>query len=128
LKLVIFPGQHHSRKASLMLTGDADGQDPRLVIEATASNARLQDTAWKRPIAVDFLRWGVEVPFRSFAVPAPWPATVVQLAEALHAGQDCAFALRDALHEAGYPDLAEQFGDKDHLKKTWPLELILGKT
>jgi hypothetical protein len=60
LKLVIFPGQHHARKASLMLTGDEDGRNPRLVIEATASNARLPDAAWKRPIAVDFFRRGVE--------------------------------------------------------------------
>jgi hypothetical protein len=62
LKLVIFPGQHHSRKASLMLTGDQDGRNPRLMIKATASNARLADTAWKRPIAVDFVRRGVEFP------------------------------------------------------------------
>jgi len=122
LKLLIFPGQHHSRKASLMLTGDADGQNPRLVIEATASNARLADTAWKRPIAVDFLRRGVEVPFRSLAVPAPWPSTVIQLAEALHAGEDCAFALRDALHEAGYPELAENFHENEHPKKTGALK------
>jgi hypothetical protein len=62
LKLVIFPGQRHARKASLMLTGDEDGQNPCLVIEATASNARLSDTAWKRPLAVDFFRRGVEFP------------------------------------------------------------------
>jgi hypothetical protein len=30
------------------------------VIEATASNARLADTSWKRPIEVDFLRYGVQ--------------------------------------------------------------------
>jgi hypothetical protein len=62
MKLVIFPGQQHARKASLMLTGDVDGRNPRLLIEATASNARWPDTAWKRPIAVDFLRRGVEFP------------------------------------------------------------------
>ncbi len=62
LKLVIFPGQHHMRKASLMLTGDVDGRNPRLVIEATASNARIPDTAWKRPLVVDFIRRGVSFP------------------------------------------------------------------
>jgi hypothetical protein len=67
LKLVIFPGQHHARKASLMLTGDVDGQHPRFEIEATASNARLPDTAWKRPVVVDFLRRGVEFPTTLFA-------------------------------------------------------------
>lgn len=62
LKLVIFPGQHHQRKASLMLTGDEAGGNPRLVIEATASNARLADTAWKRPLVVDFLRNSLDCP------------------------------------------------------------------
>jgi hypothetical protein len=60
LKLVIFPGQFHSRKASLMLTGDVDGGSPRFVIDATASNARLHETAWKRPLSVDLDRYGVE--------------------------------------------------------------------
>jgi hypothetical protein len=63
-KLAIFPGQFHSRKASLMLTARRDGRNPRFVIEATASNVRLADTSWKRPIEVDFMRYGVQ---RAFA-------------------------------------------------------------
>ena len=62
-KLAIFPGQFHARKASLMLTAGRDGRDPCFVIEATASNARLADTSWKRPIEVDFLRCGIPSPF-----------------------------------------------------------------
>jgi hypothetical protein len=62
LKLFIFPGQHHARKASLMLAGDINGRNPRFVIEATASNARLHDTAWKLPFAVQCLRNGVQFP------------------------------------------------------------------
>jgi hypothetical protein len=62
LKLVIFPGQRHQRKASLVLTANEDGRQPCLVIETTASNARLADAAWKRPLEVDFLRYGVQVP------------------------------------------------------------------
>lgn len=58
-KLAIFPGQFHARKASLMLAADRDGRNPRFVMEATASNARLADTSWKRPIAVDFARYGI---------------------------------------------------------------------
>jgi hypothetical protein len=61
LKLVIFPGQVRARKTSLMLTG-GDGGKSRLVIEATGSNARLPDRAWKRPLAVDFLRYDVVFP------------------------------------------------------------------
>ena len=38
-----------------MLTGDVDGSNPHFVIEATASNARLHDAAWKRPIEADFV-------------------------------------------------------------------------
>jgi hypothetical protein len=62
-KLAIFPGQFHARKASLMLTAERDGRNPRFVIEATASNARLADTSWKRPIEIDFLRYCVPAPF-----------------------------------------------------------------
>jgi len=127
LKLAIFPGQHHARKASLMLVGEHDGTKPRLVIDATASNARLSDTAWKRPIAVDFVRHGVPVPFPALAAPTSWPATILQLAEALAAGQDCAFALHDALLDAGYADLAEPLAVKEHPRAAWALGLILGK-
>jgi hypothetical protein len=58
-RLAIFPGQHHVRKASLMLAADRGGRDPRLVIEATGTDARLADTSWKRPIEVDFARYGI---------------------------------------------------------------------
>lgn len=58
LKLFIFPGQQHSRKASLVLTSkDLDGLCPRLEIQATASNARLYESAWKRPLEIDFIRY-----------------------------------------------------------------------
>jgi hypothetical protein len=54
LKLMIFPGQHHSRKASLILTSvDLEGARPRLEIQATASNARLHESAWKRSLEID---------------------------------------------------------------------------
>lgn len=62
LKFVIFPGQHHQCKACLMLTADVDGRNPRFTIEATAANARLAETIWQRPIAVDFKRFGIAIP------------------------------------------------------------------
>ncbi len=61
LKLVIFPGQFHARKVSLILTGDMDGKNPRMVIEATGSNARAHDTAWKRSLRVDLERYGISI-------------------------------------------------------------------
>jgi hypothetical protein len=57
LKLLIFPGQHHLRKACLVLTSrDLEGNNPRLEIQATASNARLHESAWKRPLEIDLAR------------------------------------------------------------------------
>ena len=54
--------------------------------------------------------------------------TVVQLAESLYAGQDCAFALHDALLEAGHAELAEHFREeRSHPKGCWVVDLILGK-
>lgn len=42
-------------------------------------------------------------------VPKDIPGAVVSLAVALRSGEDCAFALHDALQEAGHPDLADHF-------------------
>jgi hypothetical protein len=67
-------------------------------------------------------------PFRPYPAPASWPSTVVQLAESLYAGQDCAFALHDALLEAGHAELAEHFREeKSHAKGCWVVDLIRGK-
>jgi hypothetical protein len=69
-----------------------------------------------------------------------WPATVVQLAEALYQGQDCSFALHDALLEAGHAELASHFQQQrqhpkdyralsgQHVRGCWALALLLGKT
>jgi len=60
LKLAIFPGQHHIRKASLVLTAaDRNGSGPRLEIQTTGSNRRLHETAWRRPLEIDLLRYGL---------------------------------------------------------------------
>jgi hypothetical protein len=67
-------------------------------------------------------------PFRPHPAPLSWPSTVVQLAESLYAGQDCAFALHDALLEAGHVELAEHFREeKSHPKGCWAMDVILGK-
>jgi hypothetical protein len=55
------------------------------------------------------------------------PAQVLQLAGALYAGGDCAFALHDALLEGGHPELAAHFAERDHPKGCWALDLVLGK-
>jgi hypothetical protein len=66
-------------------------------------------------------------PFRPYAVPERWPKTVLQLAEAFSNAQDCAFALHDALLEAGHAELAEHFREKEHPKGCWALDVIQGK-
>ena len=59
------------------------------------------------------LRHMVGDPFRPFPTPASCSSTVIQVAAALYDGQDCGFALYDALLEAGHPELAEHFGRRD---------------
>jgi hypothetical protein len=66
--------------------------------------------------------------FRRHTAPPSWPASVVNLAAALYAGEDCSFALRDALLEAGHAELAEHFTEKDHPKGCWVVDLLLGRS
>jgi hypothetical protein len=73
------------------------------------------------------LRHLIGNPFHPAAAPSSWPPLVSQLTAALYAGEDCAFALHDALLEAGHADLAEHFREAGHPKGCWALDLILGK-
>lgn len=67
-------------------------------------------------------------PFRPYPPTTNWPATVVQLADALYNGQDCGFALHDALLEAGHPGLADHFRqEQSHPKGCWVVDVVLGK-
>jgi hypothetical protein len=84
------------------------------------SQAEIQELA-------ALLRHIIGNPFRPYAAPACWPATAIQLGQALHNGQDCTFALHDALLEAGHPDLAEHFKDGKHPKGCWAVDLILSR-
>jgi len=81
----------------------------------------------KREEQTVLLRHIIGNPFRPHPTPDHWPSPVIQLAEALYKGQDCGFALHDALLETGHPDLAQHFQEKDHPKGCWGLDLILGK-
>lgn len=67
-------------------------------------------------------------PFQPHPALNNWTTPVLQLADALYNGQDCGFALHDALLEAGHPELAEHFRQEQwHPKGCWLLDLILGK-
>jgi hypothetical protein len=87
--------------------------------ERAAQSARLAQAILLRHI--------IGNPFRPCPAPDHLPATVVQLAESLYNGQDCSFALHDALLEAGHADLAEHFRQEQvHPKGCWAVDLLLG--
>jgi len=66
--------------------------------------------------------------FRRLPAQRHWPATVVQLARAFEDGQNCGFALHDALLDVGHADLADHFRqEQTHPKGCWVLDLLLGK-
>jgi len=57
-----------------------------------------------------------------------WSATVVEIATALYVGDDCAFALHDALLDSGRMELADHFQQEQwHPKGCWALDRILNK-
>ena len=76
----------------------------------------------------DLVRHIVGNPFRSPKMPQTWPSDVTHLAAALYEGDDCAFALADALEEAGLSEWAAHFRQPDHPKGCWALDAILGKS
>jgi hypothetical protein len=67
-------------------------------------------------------------PFKPYPAPRSWPSAVVQLATALYNGQDCIFALHDALLEAGHAEMAKHFKEEQqHPKGCWVVDTILNK-
>lgn len=67
-------------------------------------------------------------PFRPYPAPDHWPSHVIQLANAIYNGDDCGFALADALLEAGHPELADHFRqEQSHPKGCWVVDLVLGR-
>ncbi len=91
--------------------------------EAATAQAVAAERAWQ----AELLRELTGNPFQPAAAPEALPTDVRELAAALYAGEDCYFALHDALEEAGVPELAEHFLYADHPRGCWALDLILGK-
>ncbi|MBY0524953.1 MAG: hypothetical protein K2R98_16225 [Gemmataceae bacterium] len=73
------------------------------------------------------LRHIVGNPFRRLVPPDHWPSAIPALAQALYNGEDCAFALHDALLDAGHADLAMHFQERAHPRGCWALDAILGR-
>lgn len=66
-------------------------------------------------------------PFQPHPALNHWTNPVLQLADSLYQGEECGFALHDALLESGHPDIAEHFREAWHPKGCWALDAILGK-
>jgi hypothetical protein len=90
-----------------------------------AKKARLATVATERAEQADLFRHIMGNPFRPAPVFRPWPSIVVPLAQALYRGEDCLFALHDALLEAGCTEMAVHFAQETHPKGCWLLDLIL---
>jgi len=56
-----------------------------------------------------------------------WSKGIVSLASACYDGEDCVFALGDALDDEDHHLVAEHFRFGSHPKGCWALDLILGK-
>jgi hypothetical protein len=98
-----------------------------------ASRAAVWDFSGYRPREwqgfVPLLRHVVGNPFQLYPTCDHWPVIVVQLALAVYDGQDCSFALHDALIEAGHEELADRFRQEQHHPKgCWALDVILMKS
>jgi protein phosphatase len=65
------------------------------------------------------------VPLRTSALPSGWSENVRLLTRALVGGEDCAFALHDALLEEGHPDLARHLREPGHAQDCWAVKRIL---
>lgn len=77
---------------------------------------------------LELVRHIVGNPFRPYPITGRWPSDAIRLANAIYNGQDCGFALHDALLEAGHPELAEHFRqEQSHPKGCWVVDLVLGK-
>lgn len=96
-------------------------------VGADADAARKQAESSERDRQAVLLRHIVGNPLRPHHASGNWASTVVQLATALYEGQDCSFALHDALLEAGHSDFSEHFREKEHPRGCWAVDLILKK-
>jgi phage gp46-like protein len=93
-----------------------------------SKKARLTVVTSERAEQADLLRHIIGNPFRPTPVLRPWPAIVVPLAKSLYQGEDCRFALHDALLEGGCTEMAVHFAQENHPRGCWLLDLLLSPT
>jgi hypothetical protein len=89
--------------------------------------ARKRAPAFEGGILAKTFREIIGNPYQAESSTVHYSISVIQLAKALYNRADCAFALHDALLEAGHNEVAEHFRESAHPKGCWALDLILGK-
>lgn len=108
------------------LTGNEHPKSPK--VDPAAEKAERRIVKGQAKHQANLLRHNIGNPFRPYSSPDPLPTAVIQLADALYKGEDCGFALHDALLEAGHAELAEHFhGEQRHPKGCWALDLVMKK-
>jgi hypothetical protein len=76
----------------------------------------------------DLLREVFGNPYRKLTLPRRWPAPAEALARAVYDGEDAAYALHDALLDAGLAELSRHFEEsRFHPKGCWVVDAILKK-
>jgi hypothetical protein len=101
---------------------------PFLALRSTGAERARHPIPQPRVISAGLVRHIFGNPFRPYLAPASWPLSVVRLAASLYEGQDCSFALHDALLEAGHAELAEHFQkEQRHSKGCWVVDRVLDK-
>jgi hypothetical protein len=93
-----------------------------LAVALACSATHAGEAPWQAALLRELIN-----PFQLTLIPSVWSSQILDISAALYAGQDCAFALHDALLEAGREDLAQHFRANDHPKGCWVLDFILGK-
>jgi hypothetical protein len=136
-------GEHYGREASYAIAFALELEVAQCLSHAsTACGMERGVRNWTRVKAkesaeqCDIIRHILGNPFRSPPLEVAgnvtyneqrWSSSVLNLAQALEAGEDCAFAMHDALFDGGYQELAEHFTEPEHPVGCWAVDLILEK-
>jgi hypothetical protein len=100
----------------------------KLWVSVKTVGASLLSRGPEHRAQADLLRHIFGNPFHPVAASEPWPSAVHRLAASLYEGSECAFALHDALLDAGYNDLADHFREPEHPTSCWALDVILARS
>jgi len=95
-----------------------------LVLSAPPAEFRHANAALVCSTVSTRRRWTAP-PFSAPLPAATFPPVVIELAQAFSRGEDCAFALHDALLEAGHTTFAGLFQESNFARSHWIIGRIL---